>query len=295
MTRDDLDRPEHMGATQTMDRFMEKTGGGFVFLLVVVAIGLACNTAAAQERVPLTANFSPVELTTTSIGIGLGPAVLLLGPRIFDGGLTTLNTPDGTLDYRISDNFHGPLETGDRMALGLSDPLLLTLPWVGALYMGTSAAWFGITRRPLLAGQTVNIDHLAFTYFEALGWTAFTVGATRMLLRRPRPWVELDRPQFARETIEPTTSFASSHTALGATAAMVLSRSLWDQMHNQPTLVRLLPQVALYGFLAFASVAHVHDQENFVTDELAGLAIGTAFGHLAYSLHFDRDGQPRSR
>ena len=266
-------------------------------ITLALALGtLAVSTprpAGAEERVPLTENFSAFELTTVTLSITVGPAVLLGGPRLVDAGVAEIMTPTGSLDYAISSTVHGDLDTGARMAFGLSDPLLLYLPWVGALYFGASAAWLGAFRRPLVPGQSPNIDHLAFTYFEAVGWTAVAVGAGRLLVRRDRPWVALDRPQFARDGIEPTTSTASSHTALGAAAASVLSRSLWVELKDQPFAIRLLPQVALWGFVGFASFAHVHDQENFFTDELLGLAVGTTLGQLAYSIHFDADGRPR--
>jgi hypothetical protein len=251
------------------------------------------------KPVPITDEFSGLELGVTGLNLVAGPFILLAGPRLVTQQPTLIDPPEeGSIDYAVSQVvLHGNLETGERILGGVTDPVLLATPWAGLLFYGVSAGWASLGKP--LPGQSVHIAHSAIAYAEALGWTSLLVGGARLLVGRERPWVALDRPQFAREGIEPTTSLASSHTALGATFASFVGLDLSAHLiHRQDAGVfvgRVLPFTILYGFVALASVAHIYDQENFVSDELIGLSIGTAIGAVAWWVHFDARGRPRGR
>lgn len=266
-------------------------------LAIIALVCLWASPGSAEEnpeQVPVADEFSPVELALTGVGFVAGPAVLLAGPRVVQRQPATFAAPrEGTIDYAVSSALHGNLQTGNRVLGGWSDPTLLAAPWAAFLFYGTSALWSAVGR-PWL-GQR-NIAHSAIAYAEGLGWTSLLVGSARLLVRRDRPWVALDRPQFARDGIEPTTSLASSHTALGATFGAFVTLDLAAYLARQlgPGW-RALPYPILSGFVVTASIAHVADQENFLSDELAGLVIGTISGAAAWFRHFDSSGQPRAR
>jgi len=258
------------------------------------------SRARAGERVPLTANYSPVGLIVTGVVAGTGSTLVLAGTNILGEPRASFGPPSrGSLDYGVSIHAHGDLAEGGSFLLGIPTIAGWALPAVAGGYYLVSALYYGISDAPMIGAQSNAIDHKAIGYAQTLGWTALAVGAARLAFGRERPYVALARPAFAQDNLADTTSFLSARSALSFAFASYVSRDVGNYLVNRAGWNflpgRLIPAVVAYGVATLASVAHVRDQQNFLSDEVVGAVLGGVIGNCVYAIHFDDQGNPRLR
>ena len=97
--------------------------------------------------------------------------------------------------------------------------------------------------------------------------SAVVNGPAKGLVRRPRPVAARAQPHPHRLRVPSNSSFPSGHAASAATMAVLLSEDGWAPLWWSVAL-------AIAASRVYVGVHHV-------SDVAAGLAIGTAIGHLA--------------
>lgn len=280
--------------------------------LVLLATPALTTTAAAQNQpapsqpVPISANYAPAELAWIA---AMYPASLLgitLGGHIFSQPTPSMSAPmPGSLDYRISKNFHGDLDTGKPLFFGIPDKAAYGMAALPALYYGASSLYYLITDENLFAFQDPNIHHTTIAFAEAFGWTALLTTAVKFMVGRPRPYVSLDRPAYGWKPEEENLSFFSGHAALSFSAATFLFLDLSNTLDRNLSgdysaagrflLTTALPATLLYGASTFIATSRVYDQKHYFSDVLIGAAIGTLTTALVYNARFDHNGNPRQK
>jgi membrane-associated phospholipid phosphatase len=277
---------------------------------LIIAIVMAGAAVAPPEsdsgaRVPLTANFSPLELVTTGAVAVTGVLALALAPKIWPPAPSIGAPAPSSFDRRISDDLYRAHGTGSRFWGGVPDVGgLYVMPYLPAIFYGGETLWLARGRGPLFAGGDQNPDHHFVAYAEALGWTALVTGVTKVVVGRARPYVVLDHPQLAAGRSEDNVSFFSSHSsAMFCTASFValdasdtLRGRLAGASPGERFLVgTLLPYTVSFGVASLVAVSRIVDQQHWASDVLVGAGAGTLIAHLAYVTHFDHRGRPRRR
>ncbi len=251
-------------------------------------------------RVPLAANFSNAEIITAGSVFTLGMGLLVFGPDLLGAPDPSIGIPEvGSFDYDTSARFHGDLVNPGKFLFGVPDYTgLIAFPVGGTLFYMGSAAYFWGTGETVF-GQSVNIDHSAIGFIEAMGWTALATGVTKQLTGRERPYKALNRREFQpEETPDSNVSFFSGHTSISFAAASYMALDLSDHLMQGGSgwwTGRFLPFFSLYGLASLVGVSRVYDQKHWASDVLIGAAVGGLIGNLTYVAHFDTDGNPRIR
>jgi membrane-associated phospholipid phosphatase len=114
-----------------------------------------------------------------------------------------------------------------------------------------------------------------------------------------------ERPRYALGSVPPDDddnrylSFYSGHTSSAFCAGSYLYRDLTDYLVAERGagvfVGRVLPGVAIYGFASLIGYQRIANEKHYLTDVVAGAAVGSLIGHLIYALHFDTSGHPRHR
>ncbi len=262
------------------------------------------ETSTAPVRVPLSANFSRVELVTTGVATAAGIVMMGFGTKLLGSPAPSLGPPDPeSFDRRWADRFHTDDGTGGRFLVSIPDVAGMFInPFVPALVYGIDIVAIGRTGSPWLS-RDPNPDHRLIAYTEAIGWTLLATGITKVLVGRQRPYVVLNHPELAGPQDEENLSFFSGHSAVmfavASFVALDASRRLDDGPLANASPVRrwlqgsLLPYFIAYGSAALVAVSRVIDQQHWPSDVLIGSLVGTGIGHAAYLAHFDGRGRPR--
>ena len=277
-----------------------------------LGLGLSLTPATARAapaddpRVPLTENFSRLELVTTGTVAIAGVLALAVSPRIWQPTPSIGPPEPSSFDRRVSDELYQAHGTGARFWGGVPDRAgLFVLPYLPAVFYGGEALWRARTGRTFFEGGDQNPDHRFVAYAEALGWTALLNGVTKVVVGRARPYVVLNHPELARARSEDNVSFFSSHSsAMFCTASFVAldaSDTLhWRVLADAPPVERflvgtLVPYAVSFGVASLVSVSRIIDQQHWASDVIVGAGVGTLVAHLAYVAHFDHRGRPRRR
>ena len=277
-----------------------------VSVTLVVTAGSARAAPITDPRVPLTDNFSLLELVTTGTVAVVGPLALAMSPKIWSPAPSIGAPEPSSFDRRVSDDLYQAHGTGARFWGRVPDRAgLYVLPYLPAVFYGGEALWRARTGRGWFENGDQNPDHRLLAYVEALGWTALINGVTKVVVGRSRPYVVLNHPELADARSEDNVSFFSAHSsAIFCTASFValdVSDTLrWRVLADAPPAERfllgtLLPYTVSFGVASLVSVSRIIDQQHWASDVMVGAGVGTLIGHLAYVAHFDHWGRPRRR
>ncbi len=158
----------------------------------------------------------------------------------------------------------------------IADTLLLSFVAAPLLFSGIDTAAAGITAARLG-------DDAAVT-FQAFGATYLATIALKMAVARPRPLTY--NPRFdkaVRFAGSSRLSFPSGHAAISFSGASILSVMLAERFGDDPGAVAGI--VAAYAAAIGVAVARVVGGKHFLTDVVAGAALGTALGLTIPLLH----------
>jgi membrane-associated phospholipid phosphatase len=134
---------------------------------------------------------------------------------------------------------------------------------------------------PLLLAFGISQDQVlpaGIIYFEVLSRAFFAKNALKFLVPRVRPWMYFaDKTGSVPDTWEGNDSFPSGHATLAfASAAFGITAAILDLPSGSPWL---LPFAVTEGSLAVLTASfRVVSGMHFLTDVIAGAAIGTAIG-----------------
>lgn len=251
-------------------------------------------------RVPVSANFSPIELGLSAGFMTLG---LVLGWKAEDlsvEGPRRMSSP-GPLDTAVSDALYrgpgaGPFLGGipDRSAYVFPAAALL---WYGGEGIATAVQGASLTGNP-------NADHEFHALTEAYGITLFVTQATKLLGGRERPMYALQRQDADSDESQRFLSFFSAHTSSTFVLAAFVTRDLGDWLASRlpdeastgkRLGARIGPGILLYGAAGLVGFSRIVEQDHYLSDVLVGAAVGGTIGNLVYALHFDSSGRPRQR
>lgn len=263
------------------------------------------SAAAAPESLPLTANFSPLEIAV-ALGAAVGGVFLLSGGNLVLGApAARLDAPAAdSLDARLSRRLH--LGGTDRLWWRVPDRLGLALPAVPLAFYAIDTLTLWRTGTSLFLPQDGNPHHRLMAYVEAVGFTFLVTGIVKYGVGRPRPYTVEgnDHPGLRSRASEDNLSFFSGHAsttfATGAFVAEDLSRTvrrlgLGDTPFDRVMLGTVLPYGLGYGLPALVSLSRLVDQQHWPSDVLVGALGGVLIARLTYALHFDAEGRPRRR
>jgi membrane-associated phospholipid phosphatase len=281
------------------------------FLLVPASLApRAWAQPALAPRVPLTENFSPLEITVSLAVAGAGTFLLAQGRLLFDPPKPSMGPPDpGSIDARVSRWAYQ--QGSDRMWGGVPDVAgAYLLPVLPALFYGGEWLSWQTRGRPLFACYDQNPQHRLMAFVEAMGWTYLLTGLVKYTAGRPRPYTEVanDHPQLRHRASEDNLSFFSGHAsvsfAVGAFLAEDTSRYLLRGPLSEEAgagtvsrvlLGRVAPYLVGYGVPAVIGVSRIVDQQHWPSDVVTGAVTGALIAHLVYAVHFDAEGNPQRR
>jgi membrane-associated phospholipid phosphatase len=249
----------------------------------IVAFGAALgglSPGAARAQAPSGPTFDVDVADTALVGVGLWITGLGLGAqaRRFDGtpACRTEPGPDGLCDERRIFVLDRPTY-GHRWpaAAPASDVLLLGLLAAPLGYAGVRAAADGRLDQP-----AETFGRSAAVSVEALGAVLVATNVLKLIVRRPRP-LTYDAG-FTRERRfegDARLSFPSGHTSLSFGAATVLAVMLSEEVEDDG--LKAAGIAAAYGVATVVGYLRVATRRHFLTDVLAGAALGTG---LAYAV-----------
>lgn len=261
---------------------------------------------AAEDRVPLVESFSPLELGAIG-GLVLANALSLA----FEAEIAAAREPaigdPWSWDREISDAlWRGPeAALAGRWLGGVPDDVgYVVAPLAAFGFYGVETAWLYASGRSATGDR--NADHELLALAEAYGATMLTTQLAKLGIGRERPLWALDRaPPGTPRDEEATLSFFSGHSSSSFCLASFVWRDLSDwlvaeRLADASSAARLwagrvLPAVVLYGAAGTVALSRIIDRKHYFSDVVVGSAVGAAFGHLFYALHFDGTGRPRRR
>ncbi|HET6148744.1 MAG TPA: phosphatase PAP2 family protein [Polyangia bacterium] len=285
--------------------FIAGLGAGLGVSLTT-GMGTARAAPVDDPRIPLSDNFSRLELVTTATVVVAGSLALALSPKIWPPTPSIGPPAPSSFDRRVSDDLYQAHGTGDRFLGRVPDRAgLYVLPYLPGVFYGGEALWRARTGRTLREGGDQNPDHRFAAYAEALGWTTLLNGVTKVVVGRARPYVVLNHPELADAGSEDNVSFFSGHSSVIFCAASFVAldasdRLRWRVLADAPPVERfllgtLVPYTVSFGVAALVSVSRIIDQQHWASDVIVGAGVGTLVAHLAYVAHFDHWGRPRRR
>ena len=264
--------------------------------LILVA-GLGASTASAQSGgIPRGQVFS-VDPVVDGLGaVGLVGAALLLDRNKYAWskvdpceGARRRPTPEDFEAYRRLAPNEGVCDVAsvpkiDRLTLGLksksadrlADALLLSLVASPLVFSGLDTLAADVTAARIGDDSAVT--------FQALGATYLATMILKVAVSRPRPLTH--DPAFDKSTRfsgSSRLSFPSGHSAISFSAASVLAVMLAERYGTDPGAVAGI--VGAYTAATTVAVARVLGGKHFVTDVVAGAALGTAMGLTIPLLH----------
>jgi len=273
---------------------------------VVLAPAPAGATPVSDPPVPLTENFSRLELVTTGTVAIAGVLALSVSPKIWQP-TPSLGPPEpSSFDRRVSDALYQANGSDSRFWGRVPDRAgLYVLPYLPAVFYGGEWLWRARRGGTLFQDGDQNPDHRFVAYTEALGWTALINGVTKVVVGRARPYVVLHHPELAGARSEDNVSFFSAHSSAIFCAASFVALDVsdtlrWRVLADAPPAERFLvgtvvPYAVTFGVASLVSVSRIIDQQHWASDVIVGAGVGTLVAHLAYVAHFDHWGRPRRR
>jgi undecaprenyl-diphosphatase len=136
-----------------------------------------------------------------------------------------------------------------------------------------------------LIGNITNLKALAtygLMYAEAFLLTFGTLEIVKIAAKRNRPYTYFDGIPAGKED-DYYKSFASRHTAVGFMSAGFLTSTFFTEYPDSPWKI---PVAAVsYVLAAGISASRIASGNHFLTDVLAGAAIGSVYGYLIPRLH----------
>ncbi len=270
-------------AERAHDGRVRKTIGVVLGLLTLTSAGAArAEPPIADEVVwrPEWKRFHPAEYVLTGAMIAGTAAIIVL-------------TEDGTPNWRGPILFDKPVRNELRASTPEGRQTAQTLG--DAFYYGGLAYPFVVDalavtlvghQKPDVAGQMVLIDAEAFAI---TGFLSFLSNAT---IRRERPYVrecgagkdpgfpDCDKPGQAE-------GFFSGHTAIAYTgAALTCSHHAHLPLYGTNGVGGTITCVAMLTGATVGGVARVYADKHYLTDVLAGAAVGLASGLVVPWLHY---------
>jgi membrane-associated phospholipid phosphatase len=180
----------------------------------------------------------------------------------------------------------GPLDVGARRLLLLPEGARPGASTASHLIVAALASAALAERIASASGRDARArDPMLLT--EAASLTVASYEVVKHLAARERPNVHYgdpDRPHASRDDL----SFLSGHTAVAF--AVVASAGTLSSLHEE----RSAPWVWGVGMTLAAGVGYLRiaSDTHYLTDVLAGAAVGTAFGVLVPSLRFSPEREP---
>ncbi|MFH0901185.1 MAG: phosphatase PAP2 family protein [Pseudomonadota bacterium] len=262
----------------------------------------AAPAAAAEDRVPLSANFSTGELTGIAITATMDIALFALQRPLVDWRGEPLVGDPGSLDRSVSNSLYRPGE--GRLLGGVPDVGGQVIAPVLVLGYYALDAGLLFSRGRSLSGDA-NADHELVALVEGYSLTAGLTQLAKIAIGRERPEYALGRRAPDRDDSEATVSFFSLHSSSSFCLAAFVWRDVSDwltheRMQGESTNIRfwmgrVAPAILFYGAAALVGYSRIVDQKHYLSDVVFGALVGSAMGNLAYALHFDGSGQPRRR
>ena len=256
------------------------------------------------DCVPVLDNFSVAELVGAGL-VGVGAATVgILGQEIFGLPKASMGAPEpGSTDYDISRDWNKNFDKDEEMLGGfisrLGNPIL---PLAAGLYYAGGAfdAWF------LEGDYMPDLRHEFLAFTEAVTWTVLVTHSLKFFIGRERPYKQihgLDPEDVGQTSRETNLSFPGGHTSAVAATMGFMYLDISDALVNDVLkdsnpwtkffVGRALPFSVTYGMIGLMTYERVWSQEHWLSDNLAGAAIGLTFAHAFYFLHFDDEGNPR--
>jgi hypothetical protein len=128
----------------------------------------------------------------------------------------------------------------------------------------------------------------SFVFAKALLYTASITDISKNLLPRIRPDGSNNR------------SFFSGHVSASFAASAYIYREIRDWLdgtelsrssHTTSTLLKGTTFAACYGWATYVGYSRIRDKKHYLSDVLAGAAVGTIIGNIIYDLHFENENQ----
>ncbi len=273
---------------------------------LLVALAAGTPSVRADERVPLSENFSSDEDDGIALVVGLTVTLELLQGPIADPDANARPPVFGAppaFDRAISNFLYRGPNAGEWMG-GVPDKFGLFV-WPGATIGFYAADELAFALRGESLTGDANPDHKLLAFVEGYSLALGLGQVTKLSLGRERPSFALGRPGAGPITSETYVSFFSGHANSSFFMAAFIDRDLSDWLLAHPLadaspaeqlwLGEVLPAFVLYGAAAWVGLSRIVDQQHYFTDVMTGALVGTATANLAYSLHFDSKGRPRRR
>ncbi len=203
-------------------------------------------------------------------GIVLSSGLVLAGvseaffhrPAPADLGIADINTVNGFDRLAVFSYSHG-LDVASDIALYT----MLAVPAVMAAFAGTDGA-----------------VSMLIPYLECIAYADFTKNLLKYLLPRQRPWLYMaGEPGSNPSKWETNDSFPSGHTTLSFAAAVFGLFAFAEYFPNSPYLY--LFAAGDLGLATATATLRVVSGMHFLTDVIAGAALGAAFGSLLPLIH----------
>jgi membrane-associated phospholipid phosphatase len=157
----------------------------------------------------------------------------------------------------------------------------------------SSVAAYGFLLVPVLP-VLGNIDRpeaiisYGVMYAEAFFLTFGTKDLLKALVNRDRPYRYFD-PFPAGQEGDYHNSFPSGHTALAFMSAAFLTSTFSAEFPDSPWKLPLI--TAAYSLALTVGAARISSGNHFLSDVLAGAAIGSLYGYLIPALHLRKRGE----
>jgi undecaprenyl-diphosphatase len=232
---------------------------------LLAALGFALFTNAPQR-----AHADSFAVDPLADGIVLGSGLVLAGfseaffhrPAPADLGIADINTVNGFDRLAVFSYSHG-LDVASDITLYTT----LAVPAVMAAFAGTDGA-----------------VSMLIPYLECLAYADFTKNLLKYLLPRQRPWLYMASASGSTpDKWEANDSFPSGHTTLSFAAAVFGLFAFAEYFPNSSYLA--LFAVGDLGLATVTSSLRVVSGMHFLTDVIAGAALGAAFGSLLPLIH----------
>ncbi len=239
-----------------------------VFCVLALFIGVAASVRSDEYTIDKTLDGV---LVTTGVGSAVASEFLLQA-----------SSPDlGSLDKSSINGF-------DRSAMFSSSSSLDTLSSVLVIGQALSPVAFGffLPRDQSLAAAAV--------YAEAFSFAYLTKNLLKYALPRYRPYVYSgDKENAALMNTDEYDSFPSGHTTVAFAAATFSVYTYNLYFPDSPYFLHFA--LANYGLASLTALLRVTSGNHFLTDVLAGAAIGTAFGYVIPALHAKQSSSPEEK
>lgn len=232
------------------------------------------------------------------VGAGTSPSSFsfdLLGDGLILGGALAINSCALLLESQRE-----PIEAASLSGVDISlvNPLdrAASFPYSAEIDAVSKVLAIGALASPaiLIASPRSEWAGIGVMYAESLLWAWGLKELGKNLFERYRPYVYTGSlPEDAASGNDFLQSFPSGHTTLAFTgaafASFVLGRYFPESRWTLPATV------ACYALAAGTAVSRVASGEHFITDALAGAAIGAFAGYIVPWMHAARPEAARKR